>query len=190
VLDHSCQVQRHPYAERGLDLYETPPVATEALLHVEKIPQRVWEPAAGKGAIVRVLRAHGHDVVASDVFDYGGLDYVADFLTQERAPDGCEAILTNPPFKFIQPFVARALDLAPLVIMLARLAFYESERRTEILEGRGLARIHCFRKRLPMLHRDGWNGPKANSGMAFAWFIWIRGYNDGPHIIDRISWEK
>jgi hypothetical protein len=24
MLDHSCQVQRHPLAERGLDLYETP----------------------------------------------------------------------------------------------------------------------------------------------------------------------
>jgi len=31
---------------------------------------------------------------------------------------------------------------------------------------------------------------KANSGMAFGWFVWIRGYNDGPTILDRISWER
>jgi hypothetical protein len=73
--------------------------------------------------------------------------------------------------------------------MLLRLAFLESERRSKILEGRGLARVHLFRKRLPMMHRDGWQGRKANSGMAFGWFVWIRGYNNGPTIINRISWE-
>ena len=84
MLDHSCQVQRHPHAERGLDLYETPAVAVEALLRAEKLAARIWEPAAGRGAIVRVLREHGHHVVASDVFDYGGLDFVGDFLAQSR----------------------------------------------------------------------------------------------------------
>jgi len=54
VLDHSCQVQRHPLAERGDDLYETPPVAVEALLRVDRIPRRVWEPACGHGAIARI----------------------------------------------------------------------------------------------------------------------------------------
>jgi hypothetical protein len=190
MLDHSCQVQRHSHVERGLDLYETPDVAVEALLRVEKIPQRIWEPAAGKGAIVRVLRRHGHAVIASDIFDYGGLDFAGDFLAQERLPAGCEAIVTNPPFKIANEFVAHALKLAPLVIMLLRLAFLESERRCGILEGSGLARVHVFRKRLPMLHRDGWQGRKANSGMSFAWYTWIRGYNNGPTIIDRISWKR
>jgi hypothetical protein len=62
MLDHSCQVQRHPLAERGLDLYETPPVAVDALLRYEKLPHQIWEPAAGRGAIVRVLRDAGHAV--------------------------------------------------------------------------------------------------------------------------------
>jgi hypothetical protein len=66
ALDHSCQVQRHPLAERGLDLYETPAAAVEAVLRAEPVPLGVWEPAAGRGAVVRVLRTRGHDVVASD----------------------------------------------------------------------------------------------------------------------------
>src|SRR6516162_8818181 len=84
ALDHSCQVQRHPLAERGHDLYETPDVAVEALLRVERLPHRIWEPAAGRGAIVRVLlRRAGHAVIASDVADYGfPLDFVRDFLTE------------------------------------------------------------------------------------------------------------
>jgi hypothetical protein len=188
-LDHSCQVQRHTYDERGFDLYETPAVAVEALLRVEQIPHRIWEPAAGRGAIVRVLRDHGHAVIASDIHNYGNLHFVSDFLAQERLPAGCEAIVTNPPFRLAEEFVAHALELAPLVIMLLRLAFLESERRCRILEGRGLARVHVFRKRLPMMHRDQWVGRKANSGMAFAFFVWDRNHK-GPTTIDRISWER
>jgi hypothetical protein len=190
VLDHSCPVQRHTYAERGLDLYETPPAATAALLRIERLPHRIWEPAAGKGAIVRVLRDHGHAVIASDVFNYGfPLHFVGDFLTQTKAPAGVECILTNPPFRIAEQFVAHAFELSPLVIMLSRLAFMESERRCHILENAGLARVHVFRKRLPMLHRDGWQGPKASSGMAFAWFCWDRTHR-GQTTINRISWER
>jgi hypothetical protein len=190
AIDLSCQVKQHPHAERGLDLYETPPAATEALLRVEQLPHRIWEPAAGKGAIVGVLRDHGHAVLASDVHNYGfPLHFVADFLTQTNMPAGCEAILTNPPYQIVESFIAHALDLAPRVIMLLRLAFLESERRCGILEGCGLARVHVFRKRLPMMHRDGWAGRKANSGMAFAWFAWERGHT-GPITINRISWER
>jgi hypothetical protein len=187
ALDHSCQVKRHPYAERRLDLYETPPPATEALLRVEQLPRRIWEPAAGKSAIVRVLRDHGHTVVASDIFDYGKLDFVADFLKQERMPPGCGCILTNPPYRFADAFVAHALNLAPLVIMLVRLAFLESKRRSHILDNAGLGRIHVFQNRLPMMHRDGWSGPKASSAIAFCWLVWERGYT-GPIIFDRIRW--
>jgi hypothetical protein len=191
MLDHSCQVQRHPLSERGHDLYETPLVAVEALLRVEPLPRRLWEPACGPGNIVKVLRAAGHEVIGSDLVDYGDPThfYGRDFLLERKSPDGCQCIITNPPFKLVEQFVAHALDLSPLVIMLLRLAFMESERRTGILEGRGLARIHQFRKRLPMMHRTGWEGRKANSGMAFAWFVWGRSHV-GPTTIDRISWER
>jgi hypothetical protein len=190
VLDRSCQVQRHPYKERGMDLYETPPVAVEALLRVERIPHRIWEPACGRGAIVNVLRAAGHEVIGSDLVDYGRPDFFSrrDFLLERKLPKGCEAIVTNPPYKLVEEFVAHAIEICPLVIMLLRWAFYESDRRSDILEDCGLARIHCFRNRLPMMHRAGWEGRKANSGMAFAWFVWDRSHT-GPTTINRISWE-
>jgi hypothetical protein len=129
--------------------------------------------------------------LASDLVDYGDPThfYRRDFLMELKAPDGCEGVVMNPPFKLAEEFIAHALDLSPLVIVLLRLAFMESERRTRILEGRGLARIHQFRKRLPMMHRAGWEGRKANSGMAFCWMIWDRSHA-GPTTIDRISWER
>jgi hypothetical protein len=142
MLDHSCQTQRHSYAERGLDLYETPACAVEALLRVEKLPLRIWEPACGRGAIVNVLRAHGHQVVATDIADYGlpikppGY-WGRDFLLETKAPEGTELILTNPPFRIAEPFVAHALELYPLVIMLLRLVprvrtALQDPRRTRI----------------------------------------------------------
>lgn len=188
MLDHSCQVQRHTLAERGNDCYETPPVAVEALMKVEKLPFLIWEPACGPGAIVRVLRAHGHDVLATDLIDYGCPDSFGghDFLLAWDGAAAERAIVTNPPFKLAHEFVRHAMLMGvPQIYMLLRLAFMESERRTDILDSGKLARIHVFARRLPMMHRKDWQGPKANSGMAFAWFVWDRDHT-GPTTIDRI----
>jgi hypothetical protein len=187
MLDHSCQVQRAPHSERGVDLYETPDVAVEALLRVEKLPRYIWEPACGPGRIVNVLRKAGHKVFASDIVDYGNDAAVMDFLEMQDGGDA-SAIVTNPPYMHAEKFVRHALKLCPRVIMLLRLAFLESQRRTDILEGAGLERVHVFRKRLPMMHRAGWEGRKASSGMAFAWFVWEHGYS-APTQLHRISWE-
>lgn len=185
MLNHSAQSGRHPLSERGVDLYETPACAVEALLKVELLPLWVWEPAAGRGAIVRVLRDHGHVVLASDLIDYGDLDFVRDFLSETKMLADCEAIVTNPPYALANEFARHALDLAPKVYLLLRLAFLELIRRRDVLEHRGLARVHVFRKRLPMMHRDGWAGARASSAIPFAWFVWDRNHR-GPAVLDRI----
>jgi hypothetical protein len=159
-----AQNRRHALAERGDDLYETPAVAVHALLKVEQLPPHVWEPACGPGAIVAVLRHAGYIVHATDLIDYGCPESSSriDFLMERVPPAGVEAIVTNPPFKLASEFVARALDLCPLVIMLLRLAFIEGKRRSTILDGGHLARIHVFKNRLPRMHRAGWKGqPRA-----------------------------
>ena len=86
ALDFSSQSRRAPFTDRGLDLYETPDVAVKALLRVERLPYVIWEPAAGRGAIVRVLRDYGHAVIASDIHDYGELDFVGNFLSETKSP--------------------------------------------------------------------------------------------------------
>lgn len=184
--------KRAPHAERGVDLYETPEVAVDALIRAEghRLPMDVWEPACGPGNIARALRRHGRKVWATDLVDYRTPD-------QDRGEVGfllpaietAQAIVTNPPFMHAQAFVRLALERAPYVAMLLRLAFMESERRRDILDNGDLARVWVFRNRLPMMHRAGWEGRKANSGMAFAWFVWERGHN-APATLRRISWER
>ncbi len=180
---------RAPIADRGNDLYETPEVATEALLRVENLPPCIWEPACGPGAIARVLRRHGHTVLATDLVDYNSADQDAsgwDFFFERHLPLGIQAIVTNPPFKNADAFVAHALELCPKVYMLLRLAFLESERRTSILDGGHLAQVYVFKNRLPMMHRAGWQGPRTTSSLAFAWFVWDCDHH-GPIHLDRIS---
>jgi hypothetical protein len=163
-------------------------VAVEALLRVLALPSgAIWEPACGRGAIANVLRAHGHRVVCSDLIDYGAdpsAIHGVDFLKTTELPDGVSCIVTNPPYMLANEFTAHALKLCPNVMMLLRLAFLESERRSSILDGAGLKRVFVFRKRLPMMHRDGWQGRKASSGLAFAWFVYR-----GHPVTQRISWE-
>jgi hypothetical protein len=105
----STGIARAPLRDHRDDLYETPECATLALLQVECLPRRIWEPAAGRGAIVHVLRAQ-HEVVASDLIDYGEPTHFSrrDFLLEHKAPQDCECILTNPPFKLAEQFVAHA----------------------------------------------------------------------------------
>jgi hypothetical protein len=181
---------RHPYRVRGNDCYETPDVAVHALLRVEHIPHVVWEPACGPGAIVRVLRATGRTVIASDLIDYGCPDSQAriDFLMEWRAPPGVECVLTNPPNRFAERFIQRAIMLCPLVIMLLRIELISGQRRSGVFDSGQLARIHAFRKRLPMMHRHGWQGPKADSQQDHASFVFERDHTGGA-ITDRISWD-
>jgi hypothetical protein len=178
---------RHPLADRGDDCYETPPEATRALLATERIPPVVWEPTCASGSgIVLPLREAGHTVYASDLVDYRCPDSEArvDFLMERRAPLGTEAIVTNFPFKLAGQMIEHALTLCPLVIVLLRLTFLESVSRCSILDG-PLTRVHVFKRRLPMMHRRGWCGPKATSQTPYAWFVWEQGHA-GPAILDRI----
>ena len=98
-LSHAAQSGSHPLSARGDDLYETPPAAIGALLSVERLPHWIWEPAAGRGAITRVLRDRGHAVIASNLVDYGGLHFVGDFLAQTKVPVGTEIVSRIRPLR-------------------------------------------------------------------------------------------
>jgi hypothetical protein len=180
---------------RGHDCYESPPEAVHALMEHESLPRRIWEPACGPGAIVKVLRAAGHIVKASDLKDYGCPDSEVriDFLMEHAIPAETTTIITNPPYMIANAFTWHALQLVPRIYMLLPLAFLEGGqrdwRRDRLLDDGYLARVLLFRERLPMMHRHGWEGPHATSSRAYAWFCWDRAYR-GPIITKRISWHS
>ena len=202
--------KRHALSERGNDLYESPGCAPAALLLHEPLlgaawgapnsyPSRpiVWEPCAGRGAIARVLRASGHEVITHDLVAYEGADpgieAPRDFFKTERPPIGCGVIVTNPPFMHADAFVRHGLSLQCDVIVLLRLMAIEGANRSDLID-RHCHRIWAGIERLPMMHREGWTGPKikgGNSGAPFAWFV-FRSFPRQPGApieLRRISWR-
>ena len=187
---------KHSQEDRGLDLYETPPIAVQWLIRAETLPKRLWEPQCGRMAIVKMLRSHGHSVYASDIVNRNNIDQngVMDFLQCTTAPSGVDGAVMNPPFDGAALHIQHALTLVPYVAALLRLTFLEGgnkvsrsgRARLAIMDGGQLARVHIFRSRLPMMHRDGWTGPISTSQTGYAWFIWEREHR-GPPTVFRIA---
>lgn len=165
----------HHHLDRGLDAYFSPPEAVTSLLRIEGafLPESIWEPAAGEGAIVKPLQAAGFRVFASDIADYGlpdcacGMDY-------PKAPPrpGVQAVVTNPPYKLAVDFAKKAIGEVPYLALLLRTNFLESTARLPFFRRHQPARIWISSRRLPMMHRHGWTGPRAPSNTCYAWFIW------------------
>lgn len=159
------------------DFYPTPRIGTEALLSVETFSGPIWEPACGDGAISRVLKDAGYDVVSTDLVDRGYGTPRVDFLMEwtPRAPN----IITNPPFKMATSFAKHALALSTdKVAILLRLACLEGVERRALFDSTPLARVWVFSKRLTMYRRGEATG--TGGMLAFAWFIWDRQHVGRP----------
>jgi hypothetical protein len=173
-------------AERGNNLYQTPPEAVRTLLSLCRFSETVWEPACGKGAISRMLEDAGYGVELSDLVDYGTADRhgelqrVEDFLASapRRDDPARPDIVTNPPYgQNLNRFVAHALAAhrprrMALLLNLNFVCGFEDPDRNFAMDEHPPAKIYVFTRRLPMMHRDGWDGNEASSRMNTAWFVW------------------
>lgn len=106
------------------DDYPTHPDWTHALLDTVPIEGPLWEPACGDGYMSGVLRERGYDVRATDIRKTGD-----DFLQQAEPWPG--SIVTNPPFKLLNEFLAHALSLAgKQVAMLMNISALAGKHRS------------------------------------------------------------
>lgn len=177
------------------DYYPTHPVATLALLGVEKFTGPIWEPACGEGHISAVLQSRGFYVISTDLVDYGfgmaGIDFLAWPHGNDRAPD----IITNPPFKLAHQFIGRALELTAnqggKVAMFLRLAFLAGQERGRWFPCTPLARVYVMSRRVPM-QRGRLATDDDNGGMLdFAWFIWDWSHPIGqPPTVHFLDWKE
>jgi hypothetical protein len=181
----------HHHVDRGLDAYFSPPEAAASLLYIEAqhIPATIWEPAAGDGAIVLPLQKAGFRVIASDIVDYGldGCKSGIDYLTAKPIRE-VQGIITNPPYKLAVQFAEKALTETGYVAFLLRTNFLESTARLSFFRRHQPARIWISSRRLPMMHRHGWQGPRAPSNTCFAWFIWDE-RSEQKCVVDWFDWK-
>ena len=186
--------------------YETPACATRGLLKAEghRLPLTVWEPCAGKGAISRVVMASGRSVFASDLLAYEGADSHVrpgvDYLLTRRPPHPrISCIVSNFPFADNDACIEHGLDLGCRVICLMRWAWAEgvdgairgSGLRSTLVD-KHLTHVWLGKERLPMMHREDYDGPRlAKGAVPYAWFS----FSPNPPLrrgwlVRRISWGK
>ena len=186
---------RGAFKDRGDDLYETPACATRALIRTGVLDQfpRILEPAAGRGAIVRELKRGGWQVLAQDLIEYVAADpevHAGINFFGVEALAFTDAIVTNPPYRLADRFVRKGLELGVPVIVLLRLMALEGAKRSDIMAH--LRHVFIGIERLPMMHREGWSGPKLKDGaMPFAWFFFHPAKRHGDiFTMSRISWRE
>lgn len=151
------------------DFYPTPAECTSALIKSESDRlgsfDRIWEPAAGDGAICRVLEEEGIKTVATDLHSYdyaiSGIDFLAE---KERRAD---AIITNPPFNLAADFIVKAHDLGvEYIALFLKSAFWHAKRRTKLFADHPPAKIYALNWR-PQF-KPGAGSPT----MDFIWCVW------------------
>lgn len=188
----------HSDVERELnDFYATPPFATKELIKYLKTnyPQIksefIWEPACGKGHISRTLGEAGLAVISTDLIDRGygscGEDY--DFLSENNTNTDCH-IITNPPYKYAQEFVEKAMNImqdGKICCMFLKLTFLEGKKRYEMFKKYPPEKILVFSSRVNCAHGgDFEKEPERGGAVAYAWYIWRKGNTNPP----TLEWIK
>jgi hypothetical protein len=173
---HAVMAQRAEL-KNSLDDFPTPPWATRALVeHVIASKEGLasmacLEPACGRGHMSVALAGYFREVTSYDVFDYG-FGPVKDFLKSNHPELSYDWVITNPPFRLGEEFIARAMKIARHgVAMLSRTVFIESVGRYErIFKPNPPSRVAQFTERVPMV--KGRIDKKASTATGYAWLVW------------------
>ncbi|WP_143754968.1 hypothetical protein [Caulobacter sp. BP25] len=160
---------------RALDFFPTPPWAGraggEVVLRADPLAQSIDEPACGEGHMALPL-GERFRVRPTDIHPHG-FGGVEDFLdprarASQIRPDW---VVTNPPFKHLDAFVERGLQVATRgVALLLRTTALESEGRYDLM--RRLSVQETFSERVSM--RLGYWDPDGSFATAYSWFVWMR----------------
>ncbi len=167
------------------DYYATEPKAAELLLEVEGFSNNIWECACGEGHLSEVLVNRGYHVRSTDLIDRGYGEGSVDFLKQTEAYNG--DIITNPPYKYATEFVYKALELIPAgrkVAMFLKLQFLEGKKRKKLFQEHPPKVIYVSSSRLQCAKNGEFERMKAGGGsaVAYAWFVWVKGFKGDPII--------
>lgn len=170
------------------DYYATSPRAVEMLLEKESFAKDIWECASGGGHISKVLEKAGYNVLKTDIIDRekNGTVIIEDFLESNRIFDG--DIITNPPYKLAQEFVEKALDSVTdghKVVMYLRLGFLEGKKRQRLFKTNQLKKVYVAAARMGCAPNGQFHDMKnecEGGAVAFAWFVWEKGYNGNAEI--------
>lgn len=161
------------------DFYATHPIAAEWLLKLEHFNQNIWEPACGEKHLSRVFEDAGYNVRSSDLIDRCGNETL-DFLSDDVVTWNGD-IITNPPYKFAVEFINKALSIIPngnKVAMFLKVQFLEGKSRKELFEKFPPHVVYISSSRIMCAKNGDFQALQQGGGsaVAYAWFLWEKGY--------------
>ena len=166
------------------DYYATEPKAAELLLEQETFSPVIWECACGQGHLAKVFEQHGYEVISTDLVYRGyGDPEPLDFL-KETLDDFDGDIITNPPYKYALDFVQKALEsIKPgrKVAMFLKLQFLEGKQRKSFFQKTPPRTVYVSSSRL-ICAMNGDFQSITSSAVAYAWFVWEKGFTGDPVI--------
>lgn len=183
----SAVMQQRSEPHDSLDDFPTQPWATRALCeHVLKgcylANKTAWDPACNRGHMTDPLGEYFSAVWASDIHDYGlegsfQHDFLMPFMPRvlKWAGDNPDWVVTNPPFRLAEQFIARARDIATEgVAMIVRTSFLEGVGRYENLFSKSPPSIVAqFSERVPMV--KGRLTATGSTATSYCWLVWVKG---------------
>lgn len=132
------------------DFYPTDRKAVASVIPFLPRGVQYWEPCAGDGRIVSMLREAGHEnAYGADLFPQSTtgdlyLPQPVDYLKDEAQRD---FLITNPPFSVAFEMCQHARTHSAEFMFLLRLSFLESEERGEWLSANEPGALFVLRKR-------------------------------------------
>lgn len=143
------------------DDFQTPPWVLGALYPHLWSPWRIWEPACGKGNLVRDLCEHEFTVIGTDV------THGTDFLTAD--PPEFDCLITNPPFSIKNEWLERCYDLGKPFALLMPFTALETPKRQNLFRTHGVEVILLPRR----ANFETPNGSKkGRAWFPVCWFTW------------------
>lgn len=174
----------HALGERQKDdYYATEPKAAKLLLEVEPSLNNIWECACGEGHLAEVFRKAGKLNLATDLINRGYGDGIRNFL-DKNIGGYIGDIVTNPPYKFAKEFVEKALEIVSegaKVCMFLKVTFLEGKARKELFKKYPPKTIYVCSGRINCA-KNGEFEKYSSSAVAYAWFVWEKGYKCKPTV--------
>lgn len=157
------------------DFYPTPfSMAGRLIKEADSLGRIVWEPCAGDGRLVEMMRDKGKTVIAGDI------EAGQDFFEYNSA--AAPVIVTNPPFKDIRRFIDHAFNIG-----VKRMALIVPERIWASKTGLKQFQRHRPSKFINMSWREDFLNKGGSPDRALAAAIWTQ-----PHSISTTFevWSK
>ncbi len=150
-----------------------------------------WECAAGMGHVSKRIKESGlyskvqaTELIQRDNCIDDNIEFNVDFLKTDFGIQIQADIITNPPYKYAEEFIRKALSIIDdgyYVCMFLPIRYLEGKQRKKLFAEHPLYKVVIMSSRIECAMNGEFN-KNGNSAQGYAWFIWQKGNKQKPFI--------